>query len=270
MHIEGFDGEITTDPAALDAAADDFGHIVRHRPKAVVRPTSVADVVAVVKSGIPVVARGCGHATGGQAQIADGIVIDMTGLASVHEVADDRIVVDAGCTWRSVLAATPGQTPPVLTDYLGVTVGGTLSAGGVGGTSHRHGIQTDNVLALDIVTSDGRVVSCAPGDDACHNALAGYGRAGIITGATLRLVPAPAMVRRYVLAYPTAAARAADQRRLIAAGRFAHVQGQIVAGADGWVHLLEAGAYYTPPGEPDDADLLADLGFVGNEITDPP
>jgi FAD/FMN-containing dehydrogenase len=266
--VAGFDGEIITDPVALDAAADDFGHIVRRLPRAVVRPTSVADVVAVINTGIPVVARGFGHATGGQAQVADGIVVDMTGLASVHDVADDRIVVAAGCTWRSVVAAAPGRTPPVLTDYLGVSVGGTLSAGGVGGTSHRYGVQTDNVLALDVVTGDGRVVNCSPGDDVFDAALAGYGQAGIITSATLRLVPAPAMVRRYVLVYPSAGARAADQRRLIADGRFAHVQGQTVAGENGWLHLLEAGAYHGPQGEPDDSALLADLAYVGSEITE--
>jgi len=253
VRIDGFDGEITTDPAALAAAADDFGHVVHRLPMAVARPRNQADVVAAIRTGIPVVARGCGHATGGQAQVADGIVLDMTDLTAVHDVTEDRIVVDAGRTWRDVVAAAPGRTPPVLTDYLGVTVGGTLSAGGIGGTSHRYGVQTDNVLALDVVTGDGRVVTCSPvaDVDVFHAVLAGYGRAGIITRATLRLVPAPTMVRRHLIRYSTAEARAADQRRLIADGRFAHVQGQIIAGDDGWLHLLEAGAY-DPPDEPTD------------------
>jgi FAD/FMN-containing dehydrogenase len=244
------------------AAADDFGHIVHRLPSAVIKPADTADVIAALKLGLPVVARGHGHTTGGQAQSAGGIVLDMTGMATVHDVADDRITVDAGCTWRSVLAAAPGRTPPVLTDYLAVTVGGTLSAGGIGGTSHRYGVQTDNVLALNVVRHDGTEVACSPTvePDVFHQALAGYGKAGIIMRATLRLIPAPAMVRRHVLHCPTAAARAADQRKLIAANEFAHVQGQIIAGEDGWLHLLEVGAY-----DSDDDTLggeTTDLSYV--------
>ena len=67
-------------------------------------------------------------------------------------------MVGAGATWRAVLGATlaRGLTPPVLTNYLGLSVGGTLAVGGIGGTSSRYGMQTDNVLALDVVTGDGR------------------------------------------------------------------------------------------------------------------
>jgi hypothetical protein len=38
-----FDGQLLTDDAALTAAADDFGHIVHHRPSAVLLPGSVRD-----------------------------------------------------------------------------------------------------------------------------------------------------------------------------------------------------------------------------------
>jgi len=235
--------------------ADDFGHVVHRTPRAVVRPRDDADVIAALRSGMPVVARGCGHTQGGQAQ-TDGLLLDMTGLRAIHEIADDRIVVDAGITWREVVHAVPGRTPPVLTDYLGVTVGGTLSVGGIGGTSHRYGLQTDNVLALDVINHDGELVRCAT-----SAALAGYGRAGIIVRATLRLVPAPAMVRRYVMPCPDIETLTTAQRRLIAAGEFAHVQGQIVAGPDGWLPLLETAAYHD--NAPDDPDAeVTDLTYV--------
>jgi cytokinin dehydrogenase len=258
-----------TDPDALAAAADDFGHIVHHRPRAMVRPNSADDIVAILRTEQRVRARGMGHTTAGQAQVADGIVIEIAGLATIHDIAADRIVVDAGATWRSVVtaAAAHGLTPPVLTDYLGVTVGGTLSAGGVGGGSHRYGLQTDNVLALEVATPNGTTTcSAETAPDLFRAALAGYGQAGIITRATLRLVPAPTTVRRYVLNYPTAAARAHDQRLLVREGRFDHVQGQMIAGPDGWLHLLEAGAFDNQ----DDTTLLAGLAFdpAGGEITD--
>lgn len=241
--------------------ADDFGHVVHRTPQAVVRPRDDADVIAALRSGLPVVARGCGHTQGGQAQ-TDGLVLDMTDLRAIHEIADDRIVVDAGITWREVVHATPGRTPPVLTDYLGVTVGGTLSVGGIGGTSHRYGVQTDNVLALDVITHDGRLTHCSPTTepDVFHAALAGYGQAGIIVRATLRLVPAPAAVRRYVTPCPDIETLATAQRRLIVSGEFAHVQGQIVAGPDGWSHLLETASYDDPLD--DSAAEVTDLTYV--------
>src|SRR5437588_9356342 len=82
-------------------------------------------------------------------------------------------------------------TPPVLTDYLELTVGGTLSAGGIGGTSHRHGPQVDHVRELEVVTGTGEIVTCSPASNTAvfSGALAGYGQAGIITRATIPLIP---------------------------------------------------------------------------------
>jgi FAD/FMN-containing dehydrogenase len=93
-----------------------------------------------------------------------------------------------------------------------------------------------------------------------HAARAGHGRAGIIVRATLRLVPAPAMVRRYVTPCPDIETLATVQRRLIASGGFAHVQGQIVAGPDGWLCLLETASFDDPRDDP--AAEITDLPYV--------
>jgi FAD/FMN-containing dehydrogenase len=53
-------------------------------------------------------------------------------------------------------------TPPVFTDYLELSVGGTLSAGGIGGTSPRFGGQVDNVAELEVVTGAGERMVCSP------------------------------------------------------------------------------------------------------------
>ena len=70
-----FEGMLYTDPAGsaqLDAAADDFGHIVKHRPIAVLHPGSINDIVVMIQFArqyeIQVSARGQGHATQGQSQ----------------------------------------------------------------------------------------------------------------------------------------------------------------------------------------------------------
>ena len=157
-----------------------------------------------------------------------------------------------------------GLTPPVLTDYLELSVGGTLSVGGVGGQSPHFGAQVDNVLELEVVTGAGDRVVCSPRRhaDLFFAVLAGLGQCAIVTRATLRLVPAPAQVRHYVLYYPSVDALTADQRLVQADGRFSFVEGEATLNPDGpgWLYYLEAGAYYdsTPP---DDQTLIGDLNF---------
>ena len=222
------------------APDDDFGHIVHRRPREVLTPRSTDDVVtAVRRSRGRLVARGRGHSAYGQAQ-TDGILLETRHLNEVV-VEADRVTAGAGASWRQVLTATltSGLTPPVLTDYLDLAVGGTLSVGGVGGTSYRHGLQTDQVIALEVVTPDGTVRAGGPGDPA----LAGFGTAGVITRATVRVIPAPARVRRCTLELPTITAVMARQRALIHEGRFEYVQGHIVPGEHGWRYVLEVASY---------------------------
>lgn len=214
-----------TDEATLRWAAQDYGDLVHHRPQAVLRPAGVAEISALLRENVLVVPRGAGHSLGGQAQAPGGVVVDMTALDTVHEVRPDRVLVDAGAKWSDVLRATlpRGLTPPVLTDYLELTVGGTLSVGGLGGASHHHGAQTDNVLALDVLTPSGELVTCGPTD----RVLAGKGRNGIIVRATLRLVPAPETVQWHKLRYESVSQLVADQRVLVRDGSFDYVEGQL-------------------------------------------
>jgi FAD/FMN-containing dehydrogenase len=260
LAAQQWDGTLRTDDAARSEVADDFGHLVSRRPAAVLRAGSTADVARVVRTaaacGVPVTARGMGHSTFGQSQVSGGIVVDMRGLASIGPLAGDRITVDAGATWRAVLAAVPGHTPPVLPDYLGLTVGGTLAVGGIGGTSHRYGAQTDHVLALEVVTGDGITHTCQPDSPLGRAVLAGLGQVGIVTSATVRLIPVADTVRRYKLYYPSVPALVNDQRKLLAEGRFDHLQGEILPGEHGWQYQLDAAHYGRPRG---DARLLAGL-----------
>ncbi|MDQ0376256.1 FAD-binding protein [Amycolatopsis thermophila] len=258
---------LSHDDGLRDAASVDFGHLVHHRPSAVVRPRSAREVAEVVRSaaaaGVPVAARGRGHSGYGQA-LTTGIVIDMSTLATVHEVRDDRIVVDAGAGWDAVLEAAwrRGSAPPVLTDYLGLSVGGTLSAGGIGGTSFRYGLQTDTVTELEVVTGGGTVHTCVPSDDLFAAVLGGLGQCGIITRATLRLVGARERVRRREIDHATVTSAAAEQLWFIEVGRFDFVQGQVRYGASGRRIFLETATYYTTPTEPhDDGEDVPYLDF---------
>lgn len=152
------DGILDTDAATRNAAADDFGHLVRRYPSAVLTPGSVEDVVRIVRfarsHNLKVAARGQAHSTYGQPLIEVGIVIDMSSLDTIHNINAEQAEVDAGVLWSQLLLASLERqlTPPVLTDYLELSVGGTLAVGGIGGRSHRYGVQVDNVLSLQVVT----------------------------------------------------------------------------------------------------------------------
>ena len=270
--IPALDGTLVMDEASLATASDDYGHIVHRRPVAVLRPGSVRDVVAMVRfcntHRLSVAPRGQGHATNGQAQVRGGLVIETATLADIGALGPDRttVTVGAGARWSEVAKATiaHGLTPPVFTDYLELSVGGTLSVGGLGGQTHRHGAQVDNVTDLQVVTGAGEFVCCSPTrhPDLFHAVLAGLGQCAVVVGATLRLVPAPETVRHYLLTYDDLETFLDDQRVLVQEGRFDYVEGQVSADADGAFRVctLEAVAYGPPVGPaPDDTVLLHGL-----------
>jgi cytokinin dehydrogenase len=248
---------------------DDFGKIKRRAPRTVVRPGSADEVAGALRDNdLRVAAQGCRHSTFGQAQAPDGLVVDMRGLTTVHEMTRDHVVADAGMTWRELLAVTvpSGLTPPVLPDYLDLTIGGTLSVGGVGGTSFRHGAVVDNVTELEVVTGAGKVITCSPAGehaDLFDAVRAGFGRCGIITKATLPLVPAPVRVRKFTAGYDDVRPLTAALRRLVADGRSNgtvetkadHVSAQAYpAESGGWRYEIEAVGY-----DYDDGDRPAGL-----------
>ena len=261
------DGEIRFDGRARAAAAEDFGHLVHRSPEGVLLPASDEDVAAAVRwtagQGRRFAAQGTRHSVFGRAQVRDGIVADLRRLRTVDHVQHDRVVADAGATWREVVATTlpQGLVQPVLTDYLDLSVAGTLVAGGVGSRTWRFGAQSDNVLDLQVVTGRGEKLTCSPNRNRrlFDTVRAGLGQVGVITRATLRLVPAPQQVRRFLLFYPDLTTMLADQRLLVHEHRFDGVQGAAVpAPTGGWMFRLDVAKEFSGNG-PADAALLAGL-----------
>ncbi len=248
-----FDGQLLTDEISCEEASVDFGHLVKKSPRSVLYPGSVQDIVDAMElassNGMKVAGQGRRHSVFGRSQTEDGIVIDMSGLAQVYDVTQsDRgteITVEAGATWRDVFTAslTRGFTPPVLPEYLDLSVGGTIIAGGIGGTSWRNGTIADNALELRVVTGDGRRMSCSRevNADLFDVVRAGLGQVAIVVQATLRLVPAPLYVRRYQLMYPDLSTIITDQRLLIQQGRWDYLQGAVTPHIDGdaWLHTID-------------------------------
>lgn len=277
--IPRLDGELVTDAASLAAAADDFGHFVHRTPRAVLRPGSVDDVVAMVRYAkqhrLDIAARGQGHSTHGQSQVEAGIVIDTSTLASVQVNASDA-VVGPGARWREIVGATlpRGLTPPTLPNFLDLTVGGNIAVGGIGGASHRHGAIVDNVLELEVVTGTGNLRRCsATREPTLFNAvLGGLGQFGIVVRARIKLVPARQLARIYTLQYPDVSSLLDDARILALNERFDHLEGQVNPDPTGQYGpaTLFAVKFFDPPAPPNDAALLGGLAPASSTTTDLP
>ncbi|PIN02502.1 Cytokinin dehydrogenase [Handroanthus impetiginosus] len=181
-------------------------------PSAVLHPKSVYDISNLIKyifdigsfSEVTVAARGHGHSLEGQSQAYQGVVINMESLTGAemrfHIGEYPYVEVSAGELWINILhqSLEKGLSPKSWTDYLHLTVGGTLSYAGISGQAFRHGPQINNVYQLQVVTGRGEVETCSEeqNTDLFHAVLGGLGQFGIITKARIALEPAPRMVLR--------------------------------------------------------------------------
>ncbi|XP_006660189.2 cytokinin dehydrogenase 11 [Oryza brachyantha] len=255
--------------AAECAAARDFGGLVSARPAAVVRPASADDVASAIRAAartahLTVAARGNGHSVAGQAMARGGLVLDMRALPRrmqlvVAPSGEKFADVPGGALWEEVLhwaVSKHGLAPASWTDYLRLTVGGTLSNGGVSGQSFRYGPQVSNVAQLEVVTGDGEchVCSRSADPDLFFAVLGGLGQFGVITRARIPLSPAPQTVRWTRVVYASFADYAADAEWLVtrpAHEAFDYVEGFAFVRSDdpvnGWPSVpIPDGARFDP------------------------
>lgn len=265
--VPSLSGELVTDWSERVAMGEDFGHLRRGVPLAVLRPGSYYDVVSMVRFArrfrIPIAMRGNGHSNFGQANAEAGIAIDSRTLSRIHTVKATYATVDAGVLWRDLIAASASHqsAPAVLTDYLDLSVGGTLSMGGIGGASSRFGLQLDQVMQLKVVTGAGDLLECSPQlrPELFHAVLGGSGQCGIIVRATVRLVERLPQAFQANLYYDALAPFQLDQERLLAEQRFDYLEGQVVFPAEGGSprFMIEVAKYH-PADLPPDSDALLD------------
>jgi FAD/FMN-containing dehydrogenase len=264
------DGTLHFDEATRAQYSTDYGNIIHEMPAAIAKPGSIRDLSRIVQFArdqrFRIAARGQGHLPFGQAQVQSGIVVDMRTLDGVDRIHGEEITVDAGCTWTAVVdsALEHGLTPPVLTDYLGLTVGGTLSIGGISPATWRYGAQVDNVKDLEVVTGRGDRVACSEhrNRELFQAVLAGQGQCAMLARATIRLVRAPEKVRSYLLAYADLLTLLRDLERMGGDGRFDGVLGYIVPSSQGWLYFMEGLKYFASSNRPDDRRLTGDLAHL--------
>ena len=271
-------GQLYFDDAALQVAADDFGHVVHHKPVAVLRAGDAQDIAKLVqlanRQGLKVAMRGQGHSFFGQTQVAGGVVIDSSNLNAVRIVKSGTqgiAEIGAGAKWHPVLMAANSEklTVPVITDTF-LSVGGTISTGGFGVTTYNLGLQVDHVEELEVVTGEGEIVSCsdARNSDLFNAMLGGLGQCGIITKVMMRLMAAPTHVLFIKMDYDDFQSASADLALLAKDGRFHHLDGRGAARPSGGVgYYVEGGAFYEAPNDPDEQKLTAGLRFAKKSAT---
>lgn len=269
--VPKLDGALLFDEASRQAIAVDRGNLFHRIPAAVLRPGSVQDVITMVQyanqHALKIAIKGQGHSVYGQTQAEAGIVIDSSTFSTVHPPTTESVDAQFGALWGDVATVTlpKGLTPRVFpATCMALTVGGTLSVGGLGNTSHLYGAQVDNVTELDVVTGDGRLVTCSPTHESelFNMVLAGLGQCGIIVRARIPLIPAPSHVMLHSLLYTDLDNYLGDQLRIAADGRFNSQRGLMSRTQEGkWSFTIEVGQFFSPPTEPNLAAPEAGLQF---------
>jgi FAD/FMN-containing dehydrogenase len=180
------------------------------RPLAVLRAAGAEDVREAIlwarRYGVRIVARSGGHSYAGYSTVENGLVIDLGAIDSIAVQRQPRTAsIGAGAQLIDVYArlAKAGATIPAGSCPT-VGVGGLALGGGVGFASRKFGTTADNVLAVKIVTADGRVLTC---DKRRHADLywacrgGGGGNFGVVTSFRFRIHPV-GQASYFVLTWP--------------------------------------------------------------------
>lgn len=176
-----------------------------------IEPRRVGEVIDAVelaaRRGESFAIAGARHAMGGQQFRGGCALLDMRGLRHVRWFDRGRalIEVEAGITWpdviRGYLALQRGQGPTFgirqkQTGADRLTIGGAVAA-----NIHGRGLAAQPLVAdleaLEVVTPTGELVRCSREDNAdlFRHVVGGYGLFGVVTAATLRLVPRVKVMR---------------------------------------------------------------------------
>ena len=186
-------------------------------PLAAVLPSTTDEVAAILKvcheEGIPVVPRGSGTSlAGGALPTADSVILGVARMNRVLEVDyDDRIIrVQTGKTNLSVTGAVEGEDffyAPDPSSQLACAIAGNIAMNSGGAHCLKYGVTTNNLLGVTMVLMDGTVVQLggahmdAGGLDLLGVVCGSEGQLGVVTEATLRILPKPEGARPVLMGY---------------------------------------------------------------------
>lgn len=201
------EGVVATTPEALEKYRTDWAKDPEAgMPCATVRAETAAHVQLAVRwaasHGIPVVPRGAGSGlSGGASAIEGGLVISLERMTAIEiDPAARCAVVEPGAFNASVKKAAAEHGlwyPPDPSSFEICSIGGNVATNAGGLCCVKYGVTTDYVLGLDVVLADGRLITLGgkrikdvAGLSLLKLFVGSEGTLGIVTRATLRLVPA--------------------------------------------------------------------------------
>ena len=205
--IVGEDNVISL-PELLEPYGKDEGSCPLHLPDVVVKPGTSAEVQRILKeassSRIPVTPRGRGTGlAGGSVPVRGGIVLSLERMDRIVEVdvSNFAVVVEPGLILQDLHRAVEAQGlfyPPDPASLDSCSIGGNIAVNAGGPRAAKYGITRHYVLGLEIVLADGQAIrhgrktmKNTTGYPLTHHLIGSEGTLGIITQATLRLVPLP-------------------------------------------------------------------------------
>jgi FAD binding domain/Berberine and berberine like len=207
---------LVPDDEGYDRARRVFNHMIDRRPAAILRCTGAADVRKGVlfarEHQLPLSVRAGGHGVSGSAVCEGGLMLDVSPMKGIRvDPAQRTAQAQTGLmlcefdheTHAFGLATTLGAIS--VTGIAGLTLGG-----GVGWLARSYGLACDNVLAADVVTANGELITAnAEENEDLYWALrGGGGNFGVVTSLTYRLHPVTTVLAGW-LSFPADQAREA-------------------------------------------------------------
>jgi FAD/FMN-containing dehydrogenase len=189
--------------------------MIDRRPALIACCAGVADVLTGVRFAreheLLVSVRGGGHGMPGFAVCEGGLMLDLSGMKSVHVDPHHRMVrAEAGVTWGEFDHETQAFGLATTGGVVGSTgIAGLTLGGGHGFLMRRYGLACDNLLSVDVVTADGRWLRASATEHAelFWGLRGGGGNFGVVTSFEYRLHPLETMLAGMVI-YPIAQAKA--------------------------------------------------------------
>ena len=210
------------------------GSVARHRPDAVVFPSSVKEVVEIVKIArahrVPVVARGAGTGlSGGCIPLRGGIVLSTSRMNRIVSIDYRNMVavVEPGVVNLDLTAEVMPrgfQYVPDPSSEKASTIGGNVATNAGGPHTLAYGVTTNHVLGVEVVTAEGTVVKCggvaadSPGYDLTGLIVGSEGTLAIVTKIIVRLVHSQEAVRTLLAIYESVDDATSTVSDVIAAG----------------------------------------------------
>ncbi len=227
-------GEIFLEPATLAKYAGDKW-FATHQPDAVALPRSAKSVSAILKFAnehkIPVTARGAGHGyVGGCVPMRGGIALSTERMTRVIEInAKDFVAVVQPAVNTAEFQAMVEKRglfyPPDPASRANNSLGGNIATNAGGPRCLKYGVTRDYVLGLEVVLADGTIVRLGgrthknkTGFDLHRLFVGSEGLLGVITQATLKLIPLPPFRANLAVGFNSMSAAVRALQSIFAAG----------------------------------------------------